>query len=128
MIIRAIFPWCFTPELYAAEAGLHRVAGGIRSEPAAAISAGFPPAVECRPRARCGSTSGTNFRADADHLRDSRSLTSTRFADRLKRGIRRSELLIFDGCAHAALYENVEEFNQRTLAFLQRHAGAAVGA
>ena len=53
-------------------------------------------------------------------------LTSTRFADRLKRGIRNSELLVFDGCAHAALYERVEEFNQRTLAFLRRHAGAAV--
>jgi pimeloyl-ACP methyl ester carboxylesterase len=54
-------------------------------------------------------------------------LTSARFADRLKRGIRNSELLVFDGCAHAALYERVEEFNQRTLAFLRRHAEAAVG-
>jgi len=53
-------------------------------------------------------------------------LTSARFADRLKGSIRDSELLVFDGCAHAALYEHVEEFNQRTLAFLQRHAGAAV--
>jgi pimeloyl-ACP methyl ester carboxylesterase len=53
-------------------------------------------------------------------------LTSTRFADRLKRGIRNSELLIFEGCAHAPLYENVAEFNQKTLAFLQQHAGAAV--
>jgi hypothetical protein len=33
---------------------------------------------------------------------------------------------VFDGCAHAALYERVEEFNQQTLAFLKRHAGAAV--
>ena len=33
------------------EAGLHRIAGGIRPEPAAAIRAGFPPAVGCRPRA-----------------------------------------------------------------------------
>ena len=53
-------------------------------------------------------------------------LTSTRFADRLKSGIRNSELLVFDGCAHAALYENVADFTLRTLAFLRRHAGAAV--
>jgi proline iminopeptidase len=53
-------------------------------------------------------------------------LTSTRFAERLKSGIRRSELLIFEECAHAPLYENVADFNQKTLAFLQRHAGAAV--
>ena len=32
-------------------AGLHRIARGIRSEPATAIRAGFPPAVGCRPRA-----------------------------------------------------------------------------
>ena len=43
------------------EAGLHRIARGIRSEPAAAIRAGFPPAVGCCPRARRGGTSGTTF-------------------------------------------------------------------
>ena len=47
-------------------------------------------------------------------------------ADRMKAGIRGSELVIFDGCAHAPLYEKVEEFNQKTLEFLQRHAGAAI--
>jgi hypothetical protein len=36
--------------------------------------------------------------------------------------IRDSELLIFEACAHAPIYEKVEEFNQKTLAFLQRHA------
>jgi pimeloyl-ACP methyl ester carboxylesterase len=38
--------------------------------------------------------------------------------------IRDSEQLIFEGCAHAPLYEKVEEFNQKTLRFLQRHTGA----
>jgi pimeloyl-ACP methyl ester carboxylesterase len=52
-------------------------------------------------------------------------VTSTRFADRLKSGIRNSEVLIFEQCAHAPIYEHVEEFNQKTLTFLQRHAGAA---
>ncbi|MGH8315169.1 MAG: alpha/beta fold hydrolase, partial [Steroidobacterales bacterium] len=49
-------------------------------------------------------------------------VTSTRFADRMTGGIRGSELLIFEGCAHAPIYEKVEEFNQKTVAFLQRHA------
>jgi pimeloyl-ACP methyl ester carboxylesterase len=31
------------------------------------------------------------------------------------------ELIVFDDCAHAPIYENVEEFNARTLAFLQGH-------
>jgi pimeloyl-ACP methyl ester carboxylesterase len=49
------------------------------------------------------------------------AVTSTRFADRITGAIRGSELLIFEGCAHAPIYEQVEEFNQKTLAFLQRH-------
>ena len=50
-------------------------------------------------------------------------VTSTRFADRMKGKIRDSEVLIFEGCAHAPLYEKVEEFNDKTLQFLKRHAG-----
>jgi pimeloyl-ACP methyl ester carboxylesterase len=34
-----------------------------------------------------------------------------------------SELLIFEGCSHAPIYEKVDEFNQKTLAFLNRHSG-----
>jgi len=35
-------------------------------------------------------------------------------------------LLIFEGCAHAALYEKVEELNQKTLEFLQRHSEVSI--
>jgi pimeloyl-ACP methyl ester carboxylesterase len=49
-------------------------------------------------------------------------VTSTRFADPLKNGIKNSELEIFETCAHAAIYESVAEFNERTLNFLNRHA------
>jgi hypothetical protein len=42
-------------------------------------------------------------------------------------GVPNSELLVFEGCAHAALHERVEEFNQRPLMSLRRYAGAAVG-
>jgi pimeloyl-ACP methyl ester carboxylesterase len=49
-------------------------------------------------------------------------VTSTRFADRMRGSIRNSALLIFEGCAHAVIYENVEQFNQKTLAFLQRNS------
>jgi proline iminopeptidase len=48
--------------------------------------------------------------------------TSTRFADCLKAGIRNSELLIFEGCAHTPIYEKVEEFNDKTVQFMKRHA------
>ena len=42
----------------------------------------------------------------------------------MKGSIRNSELLIFKGCAHAPIYENVEEFNEKTLQFLKRHERA----
>jgi pimeloyl-ACP methyl ester carboxylesterase len=51
-------------------------------------------------------------------------LLTFRFADQMKDGIRNSELLVFEGCSHAPIYEKVEEFNQATLQFLQRHMGA----
>jgi hypothetical protein len=35
---------------------------------------------------------------------------------------------VFEGCAHAQIYEKVEEFNQKTLQFLQRQTGTAKGA
>ena len=52
-------------------------------------------------------------------------ITSTRFADRLKNGIRHSELVIFENSGHVPIYDSVAEFNQTTLAFLQRCARGA---
>ena len=48
---------------------------------------------------------------------------STRFADAMKNGIKGSELVVFETCAHAPIYESVAEFNDKTLSFLKRHAG-----
>ena len=50
-------------------------------------------------------------------------VTSTRFAEAMKGGIRGSELVIFESCSHAPIYESVAEFNSKTLAFLQRQVG-----
>jgi 3-oxoadipate enol-lactonase len=126
MIIRAIFPWCFTPEFYAERADhIESLAAFVRSRPPQSV----PDFLQQSDAVLAHDVEAHLGRILAPTLitvgtRD--QLTSTRFADRLKRGIRNSELLAFDGCAHAALYERVEEFNERTLAFLRRHAGAAV--
>ncbi len=56
------------------------------------------------------------------------AVTSTRFAEPLKNGIKNADLVIFDDCAHTALYEKVEEFNQRTLTFLKAHSGHELAA
>jgi pimeloyl-ACP methyl ester carboxylesterase len=39
----------------------------------------------------------------------------------LTEGIKGSELVIFTDCAHAPIYENVAEFNARTMDFLTRN-------
>ena len=54
--------------------------------------------------------------------KDSDLLLTGRFADAMNGSIPNSELLIFEDCAHAPMYEKVEEFNQK-LEFLKRNAG-----
>ena len=122
MVIQSIFPWCFTPELYAAKPDyIQSLAGFVRSRPAQPLTAFLQQSsaviahdAEAQMDRITVPTQITFGRYDL--------LTSTRFADGMKNGIRGSELLIFEGCSHAPIYEQVEEFNQKTLAFLRRHA------
>ena len=126
MTITTIFPWCFTPELYAERPDyIASLAAFVRSRPAPSVadfilqsSAVLAHDVEALLDRITAPTQITFGRHD--------QLTSARVADRLQAKIRRSELLAFEGCSHAPMYETVEEFNQKTLAFLQRHTGAAV--
>ena len=50
-------------------------------------------------------------------------MISTRFAEPLKSYIKNSELLVFEDCAHAPIFENVVPFNEKTPAFLNSQAG-----
>jgi 3-oxoadipate enol-lactonase len=126
VIVRAMFPWCFTPELYAERPDyVESLAAFVRSRPPQLV----PDFIRQSNAVLCHDVESYLGRIIAPTLitfgrHD--QLTSTRFADAMKNGIAHSELLIFEGCAHAPLYERVDEFNARTLAFLQRHAGAAV--
>jgi pimeloyl-ACP methyl ester carboxylesterase len=121
MIILGIFPWCFTPELYATKPEyIQSLADFVRSRPAQPVAAFVQESnaviehdVAAQLNRIKAPTQITFGRRDM--------VTSTRFADEMTSGTRGSELLIFDGCAHAPIYEKVEEFNQKTLAFLQRH-------
>jgi pimeloyl-ACP methyl ester carboxylesterase len=121
MIILGIFPWCFTPELYATKPEyIQSLADFVRNRPAQPLAnflqesnAVIEHDVAAQLNRIKAPTQITFGRQDM--------VTSTRFADEMTTGIRGSELLIFEGCAHAPIYEKVEEFNQRTLAFWQRH-------
>jgi pimeloyl-ACP methyl ester carboxylesterase len=123
MVIKGIFPFCFTPELYAARPEyIDSLADFVRSRPmppvnaflrqSAAVLAHDAQDVLGQIQAPTQITFG---RHDI--------VTSTRFADPLTAAIPDSELVIFEDCAHAPIYENVTGFNERTLAFLGRHTG-----
>ena len=124
MVIRALFPWCFTPELYAARPDyIQSLSAFVRSRPAQSVASFMEQSnaviahdAEAQLAKITAPTQITFGRYDL--------ATSTRFADQMRSRIRDSELLIFDGCAHAPIYEKVEEFNQKTLRFLQRHTEA----
>jgi pimeloyl-ACP methyl ester carboxylesterase len=122
VIILGIFPWCLTPDLYAARPEyVQSLADFVRSRPAQPADAFLR---------QTNAVLAHDVESQLGHIRAPTqitfggrdALTSTRFADRLKNGIKGSEVVIFEDCAHAAIYENVDDFNRRTLAFLQRHA------
>ena len=105
MVIRAIFPWCFTPELFAARPDyIQSLADFVLSRPAQPLAAFIQQSnaviahdVEAQLGKITAPTQITFGRYDV--------ATSTRFADRMTGSIRDSELLIFEGCSHAPIYE-----------------------
>jgi pimeloyl-ACP methyl ester carboxylesterase len=122
MVILGIFPWCFTPELYASKPDYIRsLADFVRSRPAQSIPAFIQQSNAVMAHdvgaelARITAPTQITF-GEHDML-----TSSSRFADAMKSQIRGSEVVVFEGCAHAPIYERVEEFNQTTLRFLQLH-------
>jgi 3-oxoadipate enol-lactonase len=120
MVVLGIFPWCFTPELYAAQPDyIKTLADFVRGRPAQPLAAFMDVS---------NAVIGHDALAQLGRIRAPTQITfgrydmvtSMRFADAMKSEIRDSELLVFDGCAHAPIYEKVDEFNQKTLAFLSR--------
>jgi 3-oxoadipate enol-lactonase len=122
MIIQGIFPWCFTPEMYAARPEyVESLADFVRSRPMPPVDALIRQAgavLAHDATAALGSIQAPTLITFGRHD----LVTSTRFAAPLSEGIANSEVLVFEDCSHAPIYENVEEFNQQTLAFLRRHS------
>jgi pimeloyl-ACP methyl ester carboxylesterase len=123
MVIKGIFPWCFTPGLYAQRPeyidGLAEFVRGRPMPPVDAFLRQSGAVITHDATAQLGliqaPTQVTFGRHDA--------VTSMRFAGPLTEAIKDAELVIFEDCSHAPIYENVTDFNERTLAFLASHAG-----
>src|SRR5271154_759152 len=123
MIIQGIFPFCFTPELYAAKPEyLEQLTAFVRSRPKQPVDAFLRQSDAVIAHDALGQLG--KIKAPTQITFGSHDIvTSTRFVEPFRSGIKNSELVIFEMCAHAPIYENVNEFNEKTLAFLKRHIG-----
>ena len=123
MIIQGIFAWCFTPELYAAKPEyIDRLAAFVRGRPKQPLDAFIRQSNAVIAHDALAQLARINAPTQISFGRHD-MVTSTRFADAMKNGIKRSELLVFENCSHAPIYESVSEFNQKTLSCLSRHTG-----
>jgi 3-oxoadipate enol-lactonase len=122
-VIQGILPWCLTPELYATRPEyVASLAEFVRGRPMAPVDAFLR---------QSGAVLAHDASAVLNSIRTPTLITfgrhdlvtSTRFAAPLTAALPDTELIIFEDCSHAPIYENVEDFNTRTLAFLQRHTG-----
>jgi 3-oxoadipate enol-lactonase len=119
MVIKGIFPWCFTPELYAARPDyINSLADFVRGRPPQPLDAFLRQSNAVL--AHDAEAQLSKIEAPTQITFGQRDMvTSTRFAARLKNGIKHTELVVFDGCAHTPMYEKVDEFNRKTLDFLK---------
>jgi pimeloyl-ACP methyl ester carboxylesterase len=123
MVVHALFPWCFTPELYIAKPEyIQSLADFVRSRPAQTVASFLQ---------QSNAVIAHNVEAELGKIKAPTQITfgrhdiatsSSRFAERMTTKIRNSELLVFEGCSHAPIYEDVQGFNEKTLQFLKRHA------
>jgi pimeloyl-ACP methyl ester carboxylesterase len=118
VVVEGIFPWCFTPELYA---GQPEVVDGlvdfVRSRPAQPLDA-FLAQTEAALGHDASAVLGeigvpTLITVGAHDL-----VCSPRFARRIEAAIDGSELVVFEHLSHAGLHEDAETFNRVTLDFL----------
>lgn len=123
MVIQGIFPWCLTPELYAAKPEyIDQLAAFVRSRPKQPYDAFISQSSAVISHDAMAQLSRITAPTQITFGRHD-VVTSTRFADPLKTGIKGSELYVFETCAHAPIYEQVAAFNEKTLSFMKRQAG-----
>jgi pimeloyl-ACP methyl ester carboxylesterase len=118
VVVQAIFPWCFTPEMYVqrpeAIDALVEFVRGRPAQPVDAFLAQTDAAIAHDASAVLGEIGAPTLITFG--ARD--VVCSTRFAQPLKSTIAGSELVVFEHLSHAGLHEDPETFNRATLEFL----------
>jgi pimeloyl-ACP methyl ester carboxylesterase len=123
-VVVGIFPWCFTPEMYAERpdfvAGLEDFVRGRPAQPLEAFLAQCQAVIDHDASAALGDVA-----APTQITFGGRDLcTSTRFAQPLADGIRDSTVVVFEHLSHAGLHEDPETFNAAALEFLLSQRGS----
>jgi pimeloyl-ACP methyl ester carboxylesterase len=120
-VIQAIFPLCFTPEMYVSRPEFaDTLADFVRSRPPQPLDA-FLAQTEAVMAHDVSSVLSeiavpTLITVGAHDL-----VCSPRVAERINARIGGSELMVFEQLSHGGLHEDPETFNRATLAFLLRH-------
>jgi 3-oxoadipate enol-lactonase len=121
VVIEGIFPWCFTPEMYAERPDfvdtLVEFVRGRPAQPSEGFDAQLDAVLAHDARSALGEIHAPTLLTFG--ARD--QVCSTRFAGRLHSGIAGSTLVVFEHLSHAGLHEDPEAFNRATLDFLARH-------
>lgn len=121
-LVRSIFPWCFTPELYnSSPETIESLAEFARSRPEQPVDAFLR---------QSNAVIGHDVRSHVAAISVPTQITVGRHdmlcrdsAEPMKAAIPNAELVFFEDCAHAPIYQAVDEFNARTLDFFERHSG-----
>lgn len=121
-VIEGIFPFCFTPEMYAERPefvqALDDFVRGRPAQPREAFLAQTEAALAHDASSVLGQIAAPTLVTFGAHD----LVCSTRFADALTGPIADCELTVFDHLSHAGLHEDADAFNAATLDFLRRHA------
>ena len=124
-VIQAIFPLCFTPEMYVSRPECaDTLANFVRGRPAQPLDA-FLAQTEAAMAHDASLVLGeigvpTLITVGARDL-----VCSPRFAERINGRIDGSELVVFEHLSHGALHEDPETFNRATLDFLLRQRSSS---
>ncbi len=122
MVVQSLFTWCFTPELYVEKPDyIRQLADFVRSRPQQSVESFMLQSDAVLKHDAEAQMSKIQAPTLITFGQQDVATSTARFAEPLRRGIRQSELVIFEGCSHAPIYEKVEEFNEKTLQFLKRH-------
>jgi pimeloyl-ACP methyl ester carboxylesterase len=119
-VIQAIFPLCFTPEMYVSRPEfVDTLADFVRGRPAQPLDAFLAQtdaALTHDVSAVLGEIGAPSLITVGAHD----LVCSPRYAERITRRIAGSELVVFERLSHAGLHEDPETFNRTTLDFLLR--------